>query len=264
MALDRVAEPELIMETPDAVDEFHWAGGPGGPLFASYQVLVEHLAPTLPEGATVVDVCCGSGRLLTHLLAGRPDLRGVGVDLSERMLSVAARGLADAGLAEQVTLVRSDAAETDRVVAEPVAAVVSTSALHHCPTRDDLVAVLGSVARLHQRDGAAVWLFDLVRPEQEALLERIPRGYELVSGARLPAAFRADWITSLHAGWTVDEMRDAAAEAGLDLISASADHSQLHRVAPASPVSGPPWNGPEPAPDDRRRTERLAAALGLT
>ena len=52
MSLLREAEPELVMETPEAVDAFHWAGTPGGPLFASYHVLATHLSlgPAGPRG----------------------------------------------------------------------------------------------------------------------------------------------------------------------------------------------------------------------
>lgn len=251
------------METPASVEAFHWAGEPGGPLFATYQVLATAVSREVPEGATVVDVFCGSGRFLRRLLAGRPDIRGIGVDLSARMLEVTGRGLAEDGVAGQVELVRADARDLDAVVSGPVAAVVSMSALHHCPTRDDLVAVLAAVGRVRARDGAAVWLFDLVRPESDALLERIPRSYELISGARLPPDFRADWITSLHAGWSVDEMAAAAAEAGLALDVSTGDYSQLHRSGPVGPVAGPEWVGPEPGDVDRHRVTRLRAALGL-
>lgn len=264
MALMREAEPELVMETPEAVDEFHRAGAPGGPLFASYHVLATHLSRTLPEASTVVDLFCGSGRLLATLLAGRRDLRGIGVDLSARMLGVAATSLADAGVADRAELVRADAAAVDDAVAGPVSAIVSMSALHHCPTGDDLAAVMEAVARVHRRDGAAVWLFDLVRPDEEALIERIPRSYELVSQARLPPAFRADWKTSLRAGWTVEELAGAVRAAEMDVTSTSGDYSQLHRVEATAPASGPPWEGPPHSEADQRRIDRLAAALGLT
>ena len=251
------------METPEAVDAFHWAGEPGGPLFPSYVVMAQALAADLAPGATVVDLFCGSGRLTATLLGGRPDLRAVGVDLSQRMLAVAARNLADAGVGERVELVRADASTVDEVVRGPVGAVVSMSALHHCPTEDDLRDVLAAVARVRERDGAAVWLFDLVRPEEEALVERIPRGYEIVSGARLPPAFRADWKTSLRAGWSAEELGAACRAVGLDVVSTAADHSQLHRVPPAAAVAGPAWQRGEVSEGDLRRVERLAGALSL-
>lgn len=263
MALLRRNEPELVMETPESVEAFNWAGSPGGPLYATYHVLASAVSRGVPEGATVVDVFCGSGRFLRRLLRGRPDLRGIGVDLSGEMLRLAATGFAEDGLTDRVELVRADARDLDRVVGGPVAAIVSMSALHHCPTRDDLVAVLAAIARVQARDGAAVWLFDLVRPDDEALLERIPRSYEIVAGARLPPAFRADWITSLHAGWTVAEFSDAARDAGLVVECSTGDYSQLHRALPSSAGEGPAWTGPEPDDADRRRIERLAAALRL-
>ena len=45
----------------------------------------------LPHGGTVVDLGCGSGRLLERLANGRPDARIIGFDLSDPMLETGAR-----------------------------------------------------------------------------------------------------------------------------------------------------------------------------
>lgn len=48
------------------------------------RVLSSHLAPLLPENATVLDVGCGDGRLAQALMALRPDLAFRGLDVLVR------------------------------------------------------------------------------------------------------------------------------------------------------------------------------------
>ncbi|MCG8442111.1 MAG: methyltransferase domain-containing protein, partial [Caulobacterales bacterium] len=223
------------------------------------------LSRHVPEGGVVLDLACGPARFLGCLLAGRPDLRAVGLDLSQAMLDRARDNLAEAGLSDRVTLVRADWTEADRAAPGAVDAVSCLSALHHCPTFADLSAVMAALARLRARDGAAVWLFDLVRPESETMLQLIPRSHEMASGKALPAAFKADWITSLRAGWTVEEMARAAQEAGLALTSAHANYSQLHYAprAAGGADGASLWRGAPLPPADGERAEKMRAALGF-
>ncbi|WP_343069984.1 peptide chain release factor N(5)-glutamine methyltransferase [Jannaschia sp. Os4] len=58
--------------------------------------------------ARVVDLGTGSGAILGSLLAGRPDATGVGTDLSDAALAVAARNLAALGVDGRATLLRAD------------------------------------------------------------------------------------------------------------------------------------------------------------
>lgn len=57
---------------------------------AVHQRLLEYVQ--LPEAAIVLDIGCGTGRLLNRLAARYPDLRGYGLDLAPVMLQQARRG----------------------------------------------------------------------------------------------------------------------------------------------------------------------------
>jgi len=71
--------------------------------------LVGHLDP--PRGGNVVDLGCGWGIWLLELLAARPDLTGVGVDVSlPDGLPERAEGF---GVADRVTWVQADASDWD-------------------------------------------------------------------------------------------------------------------------------------------------------
>ena len=56
-----------------------------------YQAIHKRLLSylTLPHAANVLDLGCGTGRLLNRLAAEFPDLKGIGVDLSPQMLKKA-------------------------------------------------------------------------------------------------------------------------------------------------------------------------------
>ena len=66
-----------------------------------------------PDGGTVLEIGCGTGRNL--ILAARrfPRARYFGVDISQAMLETAASSIARAGLADRIRLAQGDAAAFD-------------------------------------------------------------------------------------------------------------------------------------------------------
>ena len=77
------------------LDGLRVAVDPGG--FVPRQrtrLLVELAAARAPRGATVVDLCCGSGALLAALLVRRPDVEGHAADIDPAAVACARRNLA--------------------------------------------------------------------------------------------------------------------------------------------------------------------------
>lgn len=265
--LPRRPEPEIVMESHDSVTAFDSAGAEGGPLVPIYHFNATAVSRLIPRNGRVLDLACGPGNFLAHLLEGRPDLRAVGLDLSGEMLAVARQNFERRGLSERVELVQGDWSRADDAVQAlsdaAVDAVTCLSALHHCPTRADLTAVLSAIARLRQTSGSAVWLFDLVRPESEDLLELIPRAFEVASRSALPVAFKRDWSTSLHAGWTMEEFSLSLNEAGLRANSVEADYSQLHTLPPVRASDERiEWAGPAPSESAVERAQKMDRTFG--
>ena len=118
---------------------------------ASILPVLDRLAlDDLDDGATVLDLCCGTGQLLAAL--GERSFHLIGIDGSAEMVGHASRNAPDAELL--VDDARSF--ETDR----PVDAVVSTfDSLNHLMTADDLAAVFRQVAAVLRPGGRFV--FDL-------------------------------------------------------------------------------------------------------
>ena len=70
------------------------------------EILVEEALRGLPKEARILDLCTGSGCILTALLVTREDCTGIGADLSEEALEVAEKNGARAG--SRVSFVKSD------------------------------------------------------------------------------------------------------------------------------------------------------------
>ena len=156
----RVPEP-MIMDDAAAVREYDAIG-------ATLQRGVHHFSALaigrmLPKGGTVLDLGCGSGRLLARLARGRPDARIVGVDLSEPMLETGRALLEREGLTDRVELRKGDITTFDSGLAEQPDVVSCNFALHHLPTEELAGDCLGAIARARESSGCAVWIFDFAR-----------------------------------------------------------------------------------------------------
>ena len=119
-----------------------------------HDALVRVLRPLLRDVAAprVLDVGCGTGRLLTRLRAELPAAELCGVDASEGMIAVASGKAALDG-------VRLDVASADALPFEPswFDAAVSTMSFHHW---DDQAAGMHGVARV-LRPGGLLLLNDV-------------------------------------------------------------------------------------------------------
>lgn len=75
---------------------------------ADTELLVEDACRTLPEGVVFADFCTGSGCIALSVLAHRPDLRAVAVDVSEGALALAKKNAEALGLSSRIRFFKSD------------------------------------------------------------------------------------------------------------------------------------------------------------
>jgi hypothetical protein len=92
--------------------------------------------------------------------------------------------------------------------------VSSMLALHHLPDRDALGRLAGALARLVARTRCAVLLFDLTRLRNPASYRDL-----LLNTPGFTGALLEDAVASEAAAWTLAELSDALASAGLALIA---------------------------------------------
>jgi SAM-dependent methyltransferase len=206
----RQREPEpMVMDEPEGVAEYDEAG-------AALQVPVHHfnalaISGLLPEGGTVLDLGCGSGRLLARLARGRPDARVVGLDLSEPMLETGRRLLAQEGLADRVELRRGDITAFDAELPDQLDLVSCNFALHQLPSEELTYRCLEAICRARERTGCGVYIFDFARL-------RNSRSWPAMMSLLVHPG-RVVWddsIASERAAFTFAELADLLQRAGLE------------------------------------------------
>lgn len=207
--LGRTPEP-MVMDQPEGVAAFHEAGRVDGSNMPVYETWAKAMSRLLPEAGSVLDLGSGSGRYLVHLARHRPDLKIVGLDLSDTMLAAGRRLLGEEGLSDRITLLEGDITTFAAEVPEHVDMVSSVFALHHLPTVEHLDACLARIAAVRADRGCAVFLSDFARLKNPRSFPRM-----LTTIAGFPPALKPDALASERAGWSFDELTDSLERAGL-------------------------------------------------
>jgi arsenite methyltransferase len=224
----RQPEPMVMDELQGAV-EYDEAG-------ATLLVPLHHfsaltLSDLLPEGGTLVDLGCGSGRLLARLARGRPDVKLIGLDLSEPMLDIGRQLLTQEGLADRVELRIGDITSFDAELPERPDVVSCNLALHQLPSEELVGRCLEAIRRIRERTGCAIYISDLTR------LRNARTWPAVLSNIHLPGPHvRRDGIASERAAFTFAELSNLLQQAGLaDLQHGHTSllgEYQLHWIGP--------------------------------
>ena len=118
------------------------------------EILVEEILKDLHDGTRILDMCTGSGCILISLLNFSNDCEGVGVDISEKALTVAKRNaeklLADKQDNTKVSFMVSDLFTELYEAVPPFDIIVSNPPY----IRSDVIPTLMDEVRLHEPIGA--------------------------------------------------------------------------------------------------------------
>ncbi len=209
----RVTEPEL-MDDPMQVEIYACADFSEGDksFLSSIEQCLIDAHKTVDIGTTFVDLGCGPGNI-TDLIARRwPKARVIGVDGSEFMLSAARRRQSQlpfslSGLSYRCLEIR-DLGNKSTFFDLSADVLVSNSLLHHLHDPSHLWKAVKSIAN----QGAIVLHRDLRRPfnPNEAVLlqeKYLPNA---------PEVLIRDYLASLHAAFTIDEVRIQLDNIGLE------------------------------------------------
>lgn len=203
----RQPEPMVMDELQGAV-EYDQAGATV--LVPLHQFSALALSDLLPEGGTLVDLGCGSGRLLARLAQGRPDVRLIGLDLSEPMLDIGGQLLTQEGLADHVELRIGDITNFDAQLPECPDVVSCNLALHQLPSEELVGRCLEAIRRTRERTDCAIYISDLTRLRNSRTWPAI------LSNTHLPGPLlRRDGIASERAAFTFAELTSLIQQAGL-------------------------------------------------
>jgi tRNA (cmo5U34)-methyltransferase len=251
----RQPEPMVMGELQGAV-EYDEAGATVLVPLHQYSALA--LSDLLPERGTLVDLGCGSGRLLARLAQGRPDVRLIGLDLSEPMLDIGRQLLTQEGLADRVELRIGDITSFDAQLSECPDVVSCNLALHQLPSEELVSRCLEAIRRTRERTGCAIYISDLAR------LRNSRTWPAMLSNMHLPGPmFRRDGIASERAAFTFAELTNLLQQAGLaDLQhgqSRPLGENQLHWIGPHDRTPRPGRWHEVPLPEGTKLSTRLTA-----
>ena len=162
-----------------------------------------------PARGRVLDLGCGPADIPIRISRAYPEFTIDAIDGSESMLRCAREAVRKAELTERINLSRRRLPD-ERLETASYGAVISNSLLHHLADSNDLWETVARCAAL----GAAVVVMDLIRPDDEAAVDRLVEAY----AADAPEVLRQDFRASLCAAYTMEEVTAQLGAAGLDQL----------------------------------------------
>jgi ubiquinone/menaquinone biosynthesis C-methylase UbiE len=200
--MERIPEPELMDEEDQAAA---YAAADWSEAHGKIPGYFRERFPDFTDGH-VVDLGCGPADVTIRFAKAFPEVTILGVDGSDAMLSFGRDSVRHAGLDSRITLERHYLPDPS-IETRMFDAVISNSLLHHVADP----VILWRTAALSAKPGAPVLLIDLVRPPDHQTADQLVK--EHAQGA--PPVLERDFIASLHAAYTVDEVREQLMTAGL-------------------------------------------------
>lgn len=202
--VDRVEEPQLIMDDPAQVAAFYHAGRPDGVMSSVYLYHTAQVCEIVRPGDTVVDLGCGPANQLAMIAKVNPEASFLGVDFSPNMLERARNTVADQGVTN-VRFQQGDMTKLDFLADASVDAIYSTVALHHLKDEAGLNRVFAEIARV-LRPGGGLYVVDFGRLKSPRSIRYFAYQY----AEQEPEVFIEDYYNSLYAAFTAADFRAAA------------------------------------------------------
>ncbi len=156
----------------------------------------------------VIDLGCGPGDISIRFAQAFPGTQIIGIDGAETMLQYAREMSEKASLNDRVDFIcdRIQSHESD----SQFDVVLSNSLLHHLHDPADLWNAIKRLATI----GATVLVMDLMRPDSEAIANRLVDTY----AADEPEILRRDFFNSLRAAFSIDEVESQLKIAGIESL----------------------------------------------
>lgn len=202
--MKRVLEPELMDDRAQALAYAQ------ADFAEENQGFVDRFRDYFPDwtGGHVVDLGCGPGDIPIRFVRAYPAARITAVDASRPMLDLAEKAIAEAGVANQITLCCERFQSL--AVPEQADALVSNSLLHHVPNPLQFWFRLKQLAK----PGACILVMDLLRPESPEAAQALVEQY----AADEDPILKRDFYNSLLAAFTEDDVAAQLAEMNLSRL----------------------------------------------
>ncbi len=157
----REPEPDLIMENEDQVKAYEKAGREDGVMAASYLFHAARISKTIKSAKNVIDLACGPATQLAYVADLNPDVHFLGVDFSYTMLESAEKYIQERNL-KNIRFEQGDISNLVNMKEGAYDGVLSTMALHHLPTLNQLECCFKETRRI-LKPGGKLYLTDFCR-----------------------------------------------------------------------------------------------------
>lgn len=211
--MKRVPEPELMDSDEQARA---YAAADFSEAHQSYVTLFQASFPERPPGATVLDLGCGAADVVIRFAQANPRYTFHAVDGSAAMLRCARKALrGHPELVRRIKLARGFIPEA-RLPRRNYDVILSSNFLHHLHEPE----ALWQTIRRYAKRRALVFVTDLFRPPNRAAAKKLVERYS----AAEPAILQRDFLNSLLASFTVEEVRE-------QLIRAELSHLRIEVIS---------------------------------
>ena len=219
----RITEPE-VMNDPLQVDAYAAAdfSNTDQAMVDRIATLLESSGNSFPDQARLLDLGCGPGNISSRLAQRWPHCSVLGLDAADRMIAVADERRSAAGISRERLRYKKAFLPLSQA-GKPANLIVSNSLLHHLHDPHQLWSSLIPLASAH----CLVLHRDLRRPESEASIDQLCDCHV----ADAPAVLQRDYRASLHASFTLDEVRVQLQQAGLVTLQVSAVEDRYLEVS---------------------------------
>lgn len=219
--MNRMPEPELMddQEQAAAYAAANWS--------EAHDKIAGYFRERFPNFSSgrVLDLGCGPADVTVRFALAFPAVSALGVDGSDRMLGFGRRRVHEDGLDARIRLEKHYLPDPS-LEKQKFDAVISNSLLHHLA---DPIVLWQTAARCAKPD-APVLVVDLLRPADHDAAVRLVQEH----AQDAPPVLQRDFIASLHAAYTVAEVREHLKAAGLPTFQVD-QVDEFHFVASGRP-----------------------------
>lgn len=201
--LPRVPETDAVMAAPAQVDAFMASGRGAGMLAHLYFFNAVMSVPVIRAGDVVLDLACGPANQLAQIARLHPRSQFIGIDASPAMLALARATLADIPNAQ---VQPGDITQLSSLESASIDCVLCTMSLHHLPDSAALEHAMREIRRVLKPEGG-VYLADFGRLKRTAT----QRYFAHDRADEQSPQFTEDFLLSLRAAFSIDELRAATA-----------------------------------------------------
>jgi len=204
--MKRIPEPDLM---DDAEQARAYADADfSGP----HDAFVDYFSSRFPDfsAGSVLDLGCGTADVMIRFAEKYPRASMTGIDGAAAMLDIARHDVKRMGCADRIVLQKRLLPDPE-LADQKFDAVISNSLLHHFQDPMDLWILLKNCAK----EGAPVFIMDLMRPENE----KSARDFMLKYTADESPLLQKDFYNSLLASYNEKEIGDQLRSMHLDFLN---------------------------------------------